>query len=141
MRTGVRRRWWSLAARGAPIGSGSPGKTSKTRFQKIRGAATADKEQIARWLDKIPPAIRRNPALWEKLFRHGEGDPHVTLSPSEKQVFYQYINSTRQENRELFNRLERAAVHQEYPENAWDPQVAAPSNVDVGSAPGTSACH
>lgn len=71
-----------------------------------RQAKTADRVEIAKRLEQMPKEAL-NPQTQERLFRAGEGDPTVQLTPQEQQVFQQHIEPMRQEAATLVEDLKK----------------------------------
>jgi hypothetical protein len=87
------------------------------KFFSLRGNHTADQEEILNTVTSWPKEMK-DPELQRKLYSYGEGDPTVTLSPHEGDLFNQYILPWRQEATEIYERLKQIGLRadEEIPE-------------------------
>lgn len=74
---------------------------------RIKQSRPADMAEIQQNLDTMP-AEAKNPAVQERMFRYGEGDPSVKLAPQEQAAFDSHIQPMRDELSQLYAKIYEA---------------------------------
>lgn len=75
-------------------------------FFRLRGSATADRQQVNEFLKSLPPEMR-DPAIQQKLYEFGEPGTNVKLEPKEQALFNKYIRPWKEEESELWKEAQK----------------------------------
>lgn len=79
------------------------------QFFSLKGNHTADQEEITNAVHAWPSQLK-NPETQEKLYRYGEGDPSVALTPAEGELYNKFILPWKQEATEIYERLKKIGL-------------------------------